>query len=844
MLEDLQMREKNWDIYEVALLIEAYLKIEEGANKISTLESLSINLRKMAKNAGFEIDDKYRNLNGLQWQLGYMKLAFIGASLDYRKLPKLFLEGVLLYKTNKLEFDKILGEAHGKVLGSDGEMVKGDNKAEFINWYDKYDGKKCSIDLFIDCFEKTSDYAIKHKITRCNFWEVVDVKVFNAIRSKLSGDRIFKFRERTIFALFEKWGKIYSIYLKENGGVKVIPQEKNISTDVQKQDKSIDQEGVCTVSFNKSSDYAFSTPVSIIYFDEMIPVKSWKDVYTVALKRLFEDYPNVFNRNIGKSLIGANRIDLGTKIEKMVAPRPIGGGIYAESNLSATDIIKRIKILLDLCCVDYENLVIEYNRDKQIQEDKKVVVRGSGKNKNALQVECPPQLAMLLDRSFSYGFGLNVPNDMLRLKGLASMFGIELIDDEDLLKKQIITHGVKIDDSVYFFNDDFYVELKEMIERVFNQGNDVIFYDVFIEKNQIWADERHIVESLVLRELINKCYESLFFGKTCVVKSEKLTEAEAVVKEVQRVVAGSVLVYIDDVVNQLPYIPEEKIRFHLSVSRWFVRNEANVYVDVTKLVYTETEKQDILNFISSNCQANGYASIVDIPLGCLIENNDLLTESALYNAIFNLFLYEDYYLNGKIVTKEKNGVDATRLVEDYCKTKEQCTVDELVEYVKNITGDGVRRYALEGAYNSMVRIDEETFVADSLVDFDVNSIDALLDQYIKDEFDSITSISVFTLFPSCGMGWNHYILESFVYRFSKKYRLSYYNLNDKNAGIIVNRKCLLTYEEMLAKEVVRKKVPCEKAAIGAHLCQHGFTAKSKMTLYDVVIEKTKKFKGV
>ena len=91
------MREKNWDKYEVALLIEAFLAIENGADKIAILQELSLQLRKMAKIDGFDIDDKFRNLNGMQWQLGFIKLAFNGSSWENRKPPKLFISPVHFY---------------------------------------------------------------------------------------------------------------------------------------------------------------------------------------------------------------------------------------------------------------------------------------------------------------------------------------------------------------------------------------------------------------------------------------------------------------------------------------------------------------------------------------------------------------------------------------------------------------------------------------------------------------------------------------------------------------------------------------------------------------------------
>ena len=59
----------NWTKVEVALLIEAYQAISLSPKaKEQILGVLSTNLRNMAVNAGIEIDDTYRNLNGMFWQ--------------------------------------------------------------------------------------------------------------------------------------------------------------------------------------------------------------------------------------------------------------------------------------------------------------------------------------------------------------------------------------------------------------------------------------------------------------------------------------------------------------------------------------------------------------------------------------------------------------------------------------------------------------------------------------------------------------------------------------------------------------------------------------------------------
>lgn len=50
----------------------------------------------------------------------------------------------------------------------------------------------------------------------------------------------------------------------------------------------------------------------------------------------------------------------------MIAPKPIPGTAYMlETNLSANDIAAKIRYVLDLCSVDYENIVITYRKKRR-----------------------------------------------------------------------------------------------------------------------------------------------------------------------------------------------------------------------------------------------------------------------------------------------------------------------------------------------------------------------------------------------------------------------------------------------------------------------------------------------
>ena len=103
-----------WDKYETALLIDLYLRIEGGVvDKAVGIRQLSKELRKRAIDAGIEIDDVYRNENGIIMQLGKIERLMTRREGATKHNTKIFVDVVELYFSNKDQFDLILNEAKG-----------------------------------------------------------------------------------------------------------------------------------------------------------------------------------------------------------------------------------------------------------------------------------------------------------------------------------------------------------------------------------------------------------------------------------------------------------------------------------------------------------------------------------------------------------------------------------------------------------------------------------------------------------------------------------------------------------------------------------------------------------
>lgn len=124
------------------------------------------------------------------------------------------------------------------------------------------------------------------------------------------------------------------------------------------------------VDFTKLPDLSYTTPLCVSYFGETkAGFASWANMYLALVAWLYEDYDHILKVGMSFTQNGSGRIDLGTRQMSLQMRNPKrvpleNTELYLECNISATYIGAKIKRLLDICNVDYENVIIEYQREK------------------------------------------------------------------------------------------------------------------------------------------------------------------------------------------------------------------------------------------------------------------------------------------------------------------------------------------------------------------------------------------------------------------------------------------------------------------------------------------------
>lgn len=351
-------------------------------------------------------------------------------------------------------------------------------------------------------------------------------------------------------------------------------------------------------------------------------------------------------------------------------------------------------------------------------------------------------------------------------------------------------------------------------------------------------ESHHITSEDVLKNVLkNELKGEYNYTRLFISKNEKKTEYEALSEELKRVWGDNAIAEIDRLDKDLPFVPYENIQRVLFATNHFVSVSDGKYLLIDKILISEDEEKNILDFVEQSCKENGFASLTDIPLGFIAENNGIVKENALYTAIYNKILKERYHKNGKILTKANSSMDIVSIVATEFRYREVVRLHEVDERVTELNGGCNRQASYAILYNYFVRVSEDTFVSSSKLHFDVEEIDRVLSNILTDGYAAIRDITTFAMFPVCGVPWNHFVLESYCYRYSRRFFLCILNFNSKNAGIIAEKNRDNSYDYILARALAKSQIELTEASAGDYLFNRGMLSKRKYAnLGKIIIE--------
>lgn len=805
-------KQPKWDIYEAAILLDGYLETQQKCQpRIQIIKRVSEQLRNMAINRGKVIDEVYRNENGISYQMQSMDSAYKGENV-YVPATRLFKEVVELYRTDTGRYFDILEEAKRMVA------AKQNNKEAFLVWAASVlPAQRCKwIEKNI---LKMEHFAVVFKLISGSIFDITDTAMLTIIYEAAGKNKIFQIKNRKLIKNINDDFQTYMQYCSQlskkadqatDSDMLVIePSAKSMSTFA----TLTEQEAGTTAS---KHSMLVNAPTSaaceaefLAYLQNTAKLADKTCVSYVSSIRSAERYA-IDNGYLSYSLFNEDK-------EKIIAT---ASELYSDSDFISYNDNQHNRFSAAI------NKLLEFI-GADIPEKAAASLGKRHDNQITAPAEANSEIVAVLKQHYEYGFKYDSIRELMRFRQFADEMGITLPEEDEALKTSILSSGTVIDDKVYCKNDDMLQELQRIVDDILSSGAVVIYYESLFENKQEWMKSHVIISPDMLKEYLQHNISGCSFSKKFMVKGSRCSEKDAVTDELKRIWGAHPVESVYRLSDRLPYIPIGNIWRVISGNDLFVLSSEGEYLFIDRFRITKDEEEDILDFVDEICEENGFASLCDVPLGSIEEENYELTQTAIYNAIYKKVLSGKYHLNWKILTKEKSELDAVMLLKQYIKDKDECTFDEVADKVVELTGGINRQYAFQALYDDMVRVDKNRFVANRLVNFSIDEIDTVLAGFITDNFRAIRDVTTFAMFPLCGQNWNHYLLESFCYKYSRKYSLHVIHFNDKNAGIIAEKDFNKKYNEMLAIALARTDVELSSEVIGQYLFNTGYMAKSK-----------------
>lgn len=461
---------------------------------------------------------------------------------------------------------------------------------------------------------------------------------------------------------------------------------------------------------------------------------------------------------------------------------------------------------------------------------------------------------------FSAKFKLKSYTQMENLREHAREEGRQSVLDatDAQIQFAIECEGILIDGKVYFISRDERAAIVRKAHAILEEGWRVVYFEPF--RDSFGADLPDFVGAshiaTILRRALNDSHlrvddDKFYFADSAY--DAKVAEARLVEREILRVWGDEKVADRERLLEKLVWIPEEKFAMTLSHAEVVIRNNRDSFARLDRFVFSPETHEAVVKAAAEGIRERGFVSIQKLPIGNSDVLNEEMSEEGIRMALYEKILSFRYDRKRRIIAPKGQKIDDIDAICAECADAGQSfTLNEIVEVVKEVKGEEVsaaamRIAALQAGYKGLVRVDYDEFAPESELDFHVDELDARLDEMFNGrDFVPVKGFTSFHGLAPCGRSWNLFLLEAYVYRFSKTFVLmtNQNQVNLNNIGAVVRKKlALASYDDLLVEAVARaqreENLRVDKENVGAWLVNQGYMERVSMKI-DRVVQEVKK----
>lgn len=367
-----------WDMSEAVIMLNALIAAREGRmSRKDAIVAVSSELRSRAKRNGIEVDDIFRNVNGITLQMSTMEYILTDGEKGMKKssMPKLFQDAVAMYQNDRATYEKMLREARNV---PDTKSIQD----QYFAWLETQVSPAQLSELYM-IYTDIEDFCLKRSVIKKKLFSLTNLADIRKVMNTVDSNKVFRFTYKKKLSKMSSAMRFYYRFVKEHPELltqatpmkstqnatpmETKPVEPSPELVEYRETSAPSTVGTAAykIDFTNIRSLAFTQPAEYSYFgEEQAKVNSWTQLYVQVVKCLMDDYPDVLRSYINRNIGGQDRCDFTDEagMSSMTAPKKVQDNFYLETNLNATDIAGKIKKLLDLCNVDCENLEVYYQK--------------------------------------------------------------------------------------------------------------------------------------------------------------------------------------------------------------------------------------------------------------------------------------------------------------------------------------------------------------------------------------------------------------------------------------------------------------------------------------------------
>lgn len=814
-----------WDIEEAVLMLDMLLKSLDGKlTRKEAIRQVSEKLRRRAVNRGIEIDDIFRNENGITFQMSALEVAYTGRKTKLKQPTKLFVETVNLYRNNRELYEEILKEAENVVEPTSVQD-------EFCS----YLSMQMPTFQLSDAYLMLSDiesFCLERKILQNKLFETTDLETIKRVVQTVDSNRVFRFTYKQNLKKMSTVIHAYYTFLK------------SYKPDEEKEAKLIIQEAIPSLpdaDSMKQKDDAVSPQ------DISVPATEKTKLTDLEERQKFNDW--MLSSGMSKATIASYMSSFGQCVKSVANYKLCETSLWNVSNAEdASHIYDQLFGISEF----YEYNKQQHNRFSAAF--RKFIEYRSGGSPASLKPSQPARFAIekmptrrqendpvlirykeLLDKYFQKGFRMESSLDMKKLRRFyQEQYGAELSDEDDLVCQGISSVTILHDGKAYLPDSMLSQEKKEKllqyIEDRFSSGCDAIYYGaLFTEFEEAFQGERIYTPEMLKTYLsyINKgnyVLQRSYLAKDYTVQMNPEDDIREYLKEA----AGPV--EVERLAAELSYIPEQKIKFALSTNSDFIWNTTGEYFYEDCVHFSNSELEWMSQFILDGIEerdfvtGNELVEAVEAHFPDIKEMYQWITPVGMRNVI-GYKLNDRFSFNGNIISKYGEDLSMAEVYAKYCRKHSRFTLDEL-NVLKQELGSTIY---FDEIYANSLRISQNEFVSQDMAQFDVEATDEAIGRICTGQYMSLQEIRDFGTFPYAGYPWNEYLLEHFVANYSQKFMLLHigYSANVCAGAIVKQASSFKDFNDLLVDILANSNIVLDEDSALEYLRQQGYIARRR-----------------